>query len=201
MSDIPAPLPASLKANPRLSQWLRIHADGTVMVRSGKVELGQGIATALAQLVAGELGVALERIRMVAADTLHSPDEGVTSGSQSVQESGAALRQVCAEARAIFLQAAALRLGVSPDALEVSDGTFRVRGSDRHSSYWALAHAGLLKCEASGSVRPGPVPDGGVIGRAVPRLDIPDKVSGRPRFIQDLMLPGLLYGRDRKSVV
>lgn len=195
MNSSAAPLPASLKANPRLSQWLRIQEDGTVLVRSGKVELGQGIATALAQLVAGELGVALERIRMVPANTLLSPDEGVTAGSLSVQESGAALRQVCVEARAIFLQAAAQRLGVSPDAFEVSDGRFQVCGSDQHSSYWALAHAGLLKCEVSGRLRPGLVPAGGVVGRDVPRLDIPDKVKGRPRFIHDLMLPGLLYGR------
>jgi len=195
MNNTIAPLPASLKANPRLSQWLRLHADGTVSVRSGKVELGQGIATALAQLAAGELGVALERIRMVPADTLHSPDEGVTSGSQSVQESGAALRQVCAEARALLLAAAAQRLGVAPEALEVDDGHIRVRGSSQHSSYWELADAGLLEREVSGSVAPAPVPHDGVVGRSVPRLDIPDKVSGRPRFIHDMVLPGLLYGR------
>lgn len=195
MSGIPQPLPASLKANPRLSQWLGIHADGTVSVRSGKVELGQGIATALAQLVAGELGVALTRIRMVPADTRHSPDEGVTAGSLSVQESGAALRQVCAEARAIFLTAAAQRLGVATEALEVDDGNIRLRGGDQCSSYWALADTGLLEREVSGSVAPGPVPQDGVVGRNVPRLDIPDKVSGRPRFIHDMALPGLLYGR------
>ena len=194
-SGTPAPLPASLKAQPRLSQWLQLHADGTVSVRSGKVELGQGIATALAQMVAGELGVALSRIRMLPADTRHSPDEGVTAGSLSVQDSGSALRQVCAEARALLLDAAAQALGVAPDALEVDDGEIRVRGSTQRSSYWALADAGLLEREASGRVVPGPVPDGGLIGRAVPRLDIPDKVSGRPRFIHDRVLPGLLHGR------
>lgn len=188
-------LPASLKAHPRLSQWLQLHADGTVSVRTGKVELGQGIATALAQLVAGELGVSLARIRMVPADTRHSPDEGVTAGSLSVQESGAALRQVCAEARARLLVAAARRLGVTADALEVDDGDIRVRGSTAQSSYWALADAGLLEGEASGSVRPGDLPAAGVVGRAVPRLDLPDKVCGRPRFIHDMALPGQLHGR------
>src|SRR5260221_3254768 len=82
----------SLEKNPRLSQWLGVHRDGTVSIYSGKVEIGQGILTALAQIAAEELGIALERIRMVAADTSGSPDEGVTSGSLAVQDSGAALR-------------------------------------------------------------------------------------------------------------
>lgn len=190
-----AVLPASLKANPRLSQWLQIHVDGTVSVRSGKVELGQGIATALAQLVAGELGVAFTRIRMVAASTQQSPDEGVTAGSQSVQESGAALRQVCAEARALLLAAAAERLGVKPEALEVDDGRICERDGDKRSSYWELADAGLLERDASGRVLPGPVPDGGVVGCDIARLDLPDKLCGRPRFVHDMTLPDMLYGR------
>jgi nicotinate dehydrogenase subunit B len=195
MNGVPQQLPTSLKANPRLSHWLGIHADGTVSVRSGKVEIGQGIATALAQIVASELGVAFSRIRMVPAGTRLSPDEGVTAGSLSVQDSGAALRQVCAEARTLLIEAAAQRLGVAPDALEVDDGSIRVRGDKRHCSYWELADAGLLERQASGQMQPGAVPQGGVIGQNVPRLDIPDKVSGRPRFIHDMMLPGLLYGR------
>jgi CO/xanthine dehydrogenase Mo-binding subunit len=84
--------PGSLQKNPRLSQWLRVHRAGAVSIFSGKVEIGQGILTALAQIAAEELGIALERIRMVAADTSVSPDEGVTSGSLSIQDSGAALR-------------------------------------------------------------------------------------------------------------
>jgi len=102
----------SLAKNPRLSQWLRVQRDGTVSVLIGKVEIGQGIHTALAQIAAEELGVAPERIRMVAADTAVSPDEGVTSGSLSVQDSGAALRRACAQARALLLKRAAERLRV-----------------------------------------------------------------------------------------
>ncbi|HTF15664.1 MAG TPA: molybdopterin cofactor-binding domain-containing protein, partial [Burkholderiales bacterium] len=109
--------PGSLEKNPRLSQWVRVHRDGTVSICSGKVEIGQGILTALAQIAAEELGVAPGRIRMVAADTSVSPDEGVTSGSLSIQDSGAALRRACAHARALLVERAASRLGVSPGDL------------------------------------------------------------------------------------
>ncbi|MEK9802201.1 MAG: molybdopterin cofactor-binding domain-containing protein, partial [Curvibacter sp.] len=189
-----APLPASLKAQPRLSRWLRLNADGTVVVRTGKVELGQGIGTALAQIVAGTLGVAMGRIRMQPADTRYSPDEGVTAGSLSVQESGAALRQVCAEARALLLAEAARRQGVNPQALEVDDGRIGVPGGGKLTTYWELADAGLLEQDATGLVLPGLSTDG-IVGRSEPRLDLPDKIRGLPRFIQDLSLPGQLYGR------
>src|SRR5207248_2525917 len=103
--------PGSLEKNPRLSQWLRVHRDGTVSIYSGKVEIGQGILTALAQIAAEELGIAIERIRMVPADTAVSPDEGVTSGSLSIQDCGVALRRACAHARALLLERATARLG------------------------------------------------------------------------------------------
>jgi len=111
------PLPGSLRVNPRLSQWLRFRAEGHVEVFSGKVEIGQGILTALAQIVAEELDVTLEQVRMVPASTGRSPDEAVTSGSLSIQESGTALRHVCAEVRAIYLGAAAARLDLPVAAL------------------------------------------------------------------------------------
>ena len=115
-------LPGSLHVNRRLSQWLRLRTDGVVEVFSGKVEIGQGITTALAQIVAEELDVALARIRMVPASTAYSPDEAVTSGSLSIQESGTALRYACAEARSIYVAAAAARLGVGAETLRVEDG-------------------------------------------------------------------------------
>ena len=122
-------LPTSLKANPLLGQWLAILPEGRVEVRSGKVELGQGIATALAQIVANELDVAPARIAMVRASTQGSPNEGFTSGSLSVQDSGSALRQVCAEARDIYLHAAARHLEVAVQDLTVEDGEIRARGA------------------------------------------------------------------------
>ncbi len=193
---MPPVLPGSLNANRRLSQWLSIHADGTVSVRTGKVELGQGIITALAQIVSIELDVSISRIRMHAASTVAGPNEGVTAGSLSVQDSGSALRQVCAEVRAIYLQAAAARLQLASgdlSVLDVVDGSIRINGKGEEvASYWTLADDGLLEREATGLVAP-KAASGQV--QAVLRLDIPDKVSGRPRFIHDMTLPGMVYGR------
>ena len=196
----PAPLRAgSLATNPRLCDWLGIHADGTVSVRTGKVELGQGINTALAQIVAEELGIDPSRIRMFAASTTAGPNEGMTAGSMSIAHSGAALRQVCAEARAIYLRAAAVKLGLPPQAAadcEVADGSFfyRTAGSAHASSYWQLAGDALLDCEATGKTAPRPFEATQHLAQ-VPRLDLPAKVTGRPRFLQDMTLPGMLHGR------
>src|SRR5450759_2649995 len=183
-------LPGSLNLNRRLSQWLRIHADGTVSVYSGKVELGQGIATALAQIAAEELDVAFARIRMVPAGTARSPNEAVTAGSLSVQDSGTALRYAGAEARAIYIEAAAARLGVNVADIDVEDGTLRVRGSDKQITYWELADNSLLEREAGGKVAPKPAALHHIVGQSVQRLDLPDKVEGRPRFVHDMVLPG-----------
>ncbi|HET9403388.1 MAG TPA: molybdopterin cofactor-binding domain-containing protein, partial [Burkholderiales bacterium] len=129
MSESPAPrkLPGNLNTNRRLDRWLRINRDGTVTVFPGKVEIGQGILTALAQIVAEELDVALERIRLAPTDTTYSPDEGMTSGSQSITDGGVALRYASAEARDLLLQRAAARLGVSLEQLTVADGVVQAR--------------------------------------------------------------------------
>ena len=105
--DPPRRLPGSLNANRRLDRWLRINRDGTVTVFPGKVEIGQGILTALSQIVAEELDVSLARIRLAQANTSYSPNEGMTSGSQSITDGGVALRYAAAEARDLLLQRAA----------------------------------------------------------------------------------------------
>jgi len=191
--DGKAKLPGSLHVNRKLSQWLRIDPQGYVEATSGKVELGQGILTALAQIVADELDVALSRVRMIPASTVTSPDEAITSGSLSVQESGLALRHACAEARLIYLQAAATKLDTGVESLQVSDGVIRARTGE--TSYWILAEDALLDREATGAVPTKRAADLAIIGRSVPRLDLPDKVFGAARFIQDLELPQMLHGR------
>ncbi|HEU5332497.1 MAG TPA: molybdopterin cofactor-binding domain-containing protein [Actinocrinis sp.] len=189
------PLPAALAANPRLSRWVRVAADGTVRVRIGKVELGQGIVTALAQIAADELDVPLEHVRMLPADTADGPDEGTTAGSMSVADSGSALRRACAEVRALFLAEAAEGLGVDPAAVEVRDGVFGRAGDDRTFTYGDLAAAVDLDRDAAGSIPAKEAARLRIVGTSVPRLDLPDKILGVPRFIHDLVLEGQLYGR------
>ncbi len=149
----PPKLPVSVAANPKLSSWLKFSADGHVVVSPGKVEIGQGIVTALAQIAADELDVDISRVRMHRASTASSPNEGVTSGSLSIQQSGRALRHVCAEVRQIFLEKASDRLGTDIDALGIEDGTIRGPGNIS-TSYWELADEVSLDREATADVTP-----------------------------------------------
>jgi nicotinate dehydrogenase subunit B len=187
-------LPPTLAANPRLGDWLRIGPDGSVEVRSGKVELGQGILTALAQMAAEELDIDVSRIRMTATATDLSPDEGMTAGSLSIQQSGAALREVCAEARDLYLTFAAGKLAVPKEDLIVEDGRI-VSGDGTATSYWELADETILDRPASGGAKPKPDSDYRVVGTDVSRIDLPDKLAGRPRYVHDLQFDGMLYGR------
>jgi nicotinate dehydrogenase subunit B len=190
----PPPMPPSLAANPKLSSWINFDSDGQVIVSPGKVEIGQGIVTALAQIAADELDVEFARVRVVRTSTAGSPNEGVTSGSLSVQHSGRAIRFACAEIRKLFLDAAAERLGVAPDVLTISDGTI-VGPGNVSTSYWELADDISLDRNATASATPKLSDQRAIAGHSVQRLDIPDKIFGRPRFIHDLALPGLLHGR------
>ncbi|MBU8542341.1 MULTISPECIES: molybdopterin cofactor-binding domain-containing protein [Roseomonadaceae] len=200
MADGRPKLPGSLHVNRRLDQWLLLLPGGQVVVTPGKVELGQGILTALAQIAAEELDVALPRIRMQAASTPGSPDEAVTSGSLSVQESGMAIRHACAEARGIFVGVIAQRSGVSRDDIVVRDGEFLAPDGRVLGSYWSLAGADLLAVEATPGVTPKPAAERRIAGTSAPRLDLPEKVFGAPRFIQDLRLPGMWHARVVRPV-
>jgi nicotinate dehydrogenase subunit B len=188
------PLPGSLHINRRLDQWLRFTREGKVDVYSGKVELGQGILTALAQIVAEELGLRWDQVRMVAANTATSPNEAVTSGSLSIQESGAALRQACAEARQIYLNAAAHSLQADAAHLRVEQGDI-LHADGRRISYWVLADEALLDREASGEATAKSRNDYTLVGVTTARLDLPAKVFGERRFIHDMVLPGMRYAR------
>ncbi len=187
-------LRGNLRTNPVLSRWVRLRPDGVVEICPGKVEIGQGILTALAQIASDELDVALEHIRTVPANTAAGPNEGMTSGSMSIQDSGMAVRQACAEARAILLAAAAARLGAPVESLSVEDGIIRGEGN-LSVSYADLAGEGLLEREATGTVAPKSVAARRLTGASVERVDLPDKIFGAPRYIHDLVLPGMLHGR------
>jgi CO/xanthine dehydrogenase Mo-binding subunit len=151
----------------RLTQRVHFERDGTVTIATGKVELGQGITTALAQIAAEELGVDLQKIRILPPSTEYSPDEGVTSGSLSIQDGGKGLRKACAELRALLAQSG-------------------------KRSYWDLEVAGKdIPAEApektAGEYR--------IVGTNAPRVDLPAKFAGRPAYVHDMVLPGMLHAR------
>ncbi|MBM3607167.1 MAG: xanthine dehydrogenase family protein molybdopterin-binding subunit, partial [Alphaproteobacteria bacterium] len=171
-----------------------IDAQGYAELCPGKVEIGQGILTALAQIAADELDVPLTQIRLRPASTAHSPNEGVTSGSLSIQDSGSAIRHVCAQARAIYLAQAAERLGVGEHDLQIADGA--IKGPNNlATSYWELADDALLDRQASPGAIAKSIQARAIAGRSIARVDIPDKVFAQPRFIQDRFQRGVLHAR------
>jgi nicotinate dehydrogenase subunit B len=190
----PANLPGSLNGNRMLDAWLRINPDGTATVFTGKVELGQGIITALAQIAAEELDLPLARVKMISGDTGQTPNEGQTAGSQSIEASGTALRMAGAEARAILIDLAAKRFAVAADTLTVSEGVIASRDG-RKVGYGDLAAEADLHREATAKVAPKPPQEHKIVGKAVPRRDIPAKVTGGAAYVQDIRLPGMLHGR------
>lgn len=122
-------LPASLIENPRLDRWIRFLPDRTVRIATGKVEIGQGVVTAIGQIAADELDLPLARVAVLSGSTAEGPDELYTTSSLSVEVSGGSVRLVCAEVRAKALERAALRLNCSPDDLTVADGQFLQNGA------------------------------------------------------------------------
>ena len=187
-------LPGSLQTNRKLDGWIRINADGTATVSTGKVELGQGILTALKQIAAEELDLPLARIRMISGDTNQTPNEGQTAGSQSVENSGTALRMAGAEVRALLLELAAKRLGVAADQLAMGDGVISAPDG-RQIGYGELVTGLDLNREATAKAPPKPVAGHKIVGKSIPRFDIPAKVTGGVAFVQDIRLPDMLHGR------
>ncbi len=190
-----ASLPPSLARNISLDRWVAVRPDGVVEIRTGKVEIGQGIISTLAQIAAEELDVDYTRIRMIPADTVRSPNEGVTAGSRSTAESGSALQQACAEVRSVFLEAAARRLGTGVDELLVRDGTIHRRASNESTTYWELSGEVDLARDADGRAAPKRADQLTLVGKPLPRIDLPGKVIGADVYVHDLELPGMLHGR------
>lgn len=196
----PAPermLSPSLRETPDLDAWIRINRDETITAFTGKAEIGQGIKTAIAQLAAEELDVALERVVVQSADTELTPDEGVTAGSMSMEMSGSAVRQAAAEARHILLELAHEELETEspPSQLVVDDGLISDPATGKKISYWQLFGGQQFGREVSGNVRPKKSANFRLVGRAATRLDLPAKATGTPSYVHDLELPEMLHGR------
>ena len=187
-------LPVSLKNNPYIDGWLSLAKDGCIDVYTGKVELGQGIVTALAQIVADELLVNIALVRMVPASTRYSPNESITSGSLSVQHSGLSLRAVCAQVRKLFVEAAARKFNVAPSTVTVLNGQF-VSDGRACGSYWQLAGDVDLHVSAE-------IPDARLaskrrayVGTNYRPFGLEQKTQGIYPFIHDLAMECLAHGR------
>ena len=188
-------LTGALADHPALERWVAFPAPGKITVYSGKVEIGQGVLTALVQLAAEELDIAASRITIEAGDTDLTPNEGFTAGSQSMQFGGVALRQACAEVRALFLDHAARVLGCSEAELAIDDGRILRNGRPTAEDYWTLAPSVSLAAKASGGAPRKATAHYRIVGRSEARLDLPAKVFGAPVFIHDIAFDGMVHAR------
>jgi CO/xanthine dehydrogenase Mo-binding subunit len=194
LAQAPERLPGSLNGEPMLDAWIRIDANGAVTVFTGKAELGQGIKTALIQLAAEELAVGPGAITLVTADTARTPNEGFTAGSHSMQDSGTAIMNAAAQVREILIHAAAERLQRPADSFHAEDGSI-VGADGQKIGYGALVSDQLLHVRAAPkSVLLDPKAYR-IIGKPLPRVDIPAKFTGGTAYVQDLRLPGMVHGR------
>ena len=147
-------LSASLENNPDIDSWMQFHGDGKITVTTGKVELGQKLITAFTLIVAEELDVDPARISIITADTSESPNEGYTAGSNSMESSGMALRQVAAKVRHFLLEKASQHLGVQVEDLNVNDGEISSSLTNQSVTYMELIGGKKFNIKFSEQVMP-----------------------------------------------
>jgi len=182
-------------AKGEVDAWLAIASDGRVTVYSGKVDLGTGARTALAQMVADELDVGFQQVDLVMGDTLLTLDQGQTAGSLTIQDGGGTLRRAAACARRALVTRAAAQWSADPGTLAVADGVIATPGGERRIGYGELVAGKLLQVALDPNVPLKAPAQHKLVGRNVPRVDIPGKVTGRFTFMQDFRLPGMLHAR------
>jgi nicotinate dehydrogenase subunit B len=178
-----------------VDSFLAIDSGGQVLVYSGKVDLGTGITTALRQMVAEELDVSFSKIALLQGDSKLTPDQGKTWGSLTIQVGGMQLRNAAATARGALMEEAAKRLNAKKEELKVVDGV--VSAGNRRVTYGQLVggKSFALKLDPAKPAQPKDPKDHTVVGKSIPRVDIPSKVTGRFAYIHDFRVPGMLHGR------
>ncbi len=175
--------------------FLAIDASGKVTVYSGKVDLGTGVRTAIAQMAAEELSVPMSQVEVVQGDTLLTPDQGPTYGSLSIQVGGAQIRLAAATARDAMLGLAAQRLKVAKDQLTIAAGNVRPAAGGAGIGYAQLVGGTSFNLKVDKNAKVKDPKDHTIVGRSVPRLDIPDKLFGTFTYMQDFKRDDMLHAR------
>ena len=174
---------------------LCISADESIIGFCGHVDLGTGIRTALAQIVAEELDIAAERVEMVLGDTARAPDQGATIASNSIQKAAVPLRSAAAQARAALLELAAARWGTGIAELEVADGRISIRDGDRGMTFGQLIGSGRIHLPLNEKQPVKAVSEYRIVGKRQSRVDIPAKATGQLVYVHDMRVDGMLHGR------
>lgn len=188
-------LPPKSVAKDVLDSWLTIDRDGKITVFVGKVDLGTGTKTALSQIAAEELSVPFDRISMIMGDTATTPDQWLTGAAITLQQGGGELRIAAANARIALLARAAEKLQVPVTELSIKDGIITAASKPGQAlAYGDIIGDGFkLKVDPKAPVKS--PKEYTIVGKSIPRVDIPDKVSGEHPFVHDFRLPGMLHAR------
>ena len=184
----------SIDDNPNCADWLDLSQDGKVLLRTGKVEIGQGILTALVQIAADELDISPDRFEVLSGHTRLGPLEGQTSSSLSLEVSGRAIRLAASATRKRLAEEAATLLQARPEEIAFEDGAVKVSNRETPLTSWTLAQTVDLNVSVMEHAAPKPAAARRFIGTSLPRRDLPAKATGAP-FIQDLALDGMKHGR------
>jgi nicotinate dehydrogenase subunit B len=185
---------AVLGAEGAFETFITIAADGAVNAYNGHVDLGTGIRTALGQIVAEELDVSFARVVVVLGDTAVVPNQGATIASETIQITAVPLRKAAAQARHFLVSRAAERLDLPIGDLTIEDGL--IRGHDNRSvSYGELIADQTIRLELADDVPVKAVSAYSIVGKSVPRVDLPAKATGELVYVHDMRLPGMLHGR------
>ncbi|GAK26834.1 xanthine dehydrogenase family protein molybdopterin-binding subunit [Serratia liquefaciens] len=180
----------------RVDSFIGLTADGRVTAFNGHVDLGTGIRTALAQIVADEIGVPFEHVTVILGDTQRTPDQGPTIASATIQVTSIPLRQAAAQVRQLLLALAAKAFALPVERLQAENGrVFAIDKPNVSLSYGELARGQNLQVALDKTIRLKSVAESRYVGKAVPRVDIPAKVTGQLTYVHDLRLPGMLHGR------
>lgn len=175
--------------------FLAVNADGTATLFTGKVDLGQGLRIALRQMAGEELGIGVDKINYVEGDTALTPDQGPTSGSNGIQRGGVQIRQAAATARKALVELAAERLKKNPDELVAADGAVRPKAGGPGVSFAELVGERRFNLKLDPKAPLKDPKSYTLVGKSLPRPDVPDKVTGRHVFVHDFTVPGMLHGR------
>ena len=188
-------LPGSLRRQPRLDAWLEVLGDGRVRVLIGKMELGQGVRTAIAQVAAEELDLDLSQVEVHLAETGRTPNEGYTAGSGSMENSAMSVRYAAAYARQQLLEMAAQRWQTQPEQLTMALGKISRKGRKQTLTFAQILDGAQLQGEVKLPVKLKSPDTYRYVGKAIPRTDIEQMARAEAMYVQDLRMPGMVHAR------
>lgn len=193
-------LPSGLEGQSRIDAWLQVLENGRIRIYTGKMELGQGIRIAIAQVAAEELNTDPDLVEVHLAETDVTPDEGYTAGSRSIESSAMSVRFAAASAANILLELASVKLNKNRDILYLENGHVKVKNGDEAISFAEILAGNQIEEEVRIPVKLKPKESHIWVGKPVPRRDISRMVRGEPVYVQDLRFPGMVHARIIRPV-